>query len=150
MFKKFFEDIEVGDTDTFGSYTVTKDEVITFAKQYDPQPFHLNEEIAKQSVFGGLCASGWHTGAMTMSMLVAHMMKEGVAGMGSPGIDELKWLKPVMVDDVLSVRQTLLSKRESQSWPMMGLLKFKTEVLNNKDVVVMTMIANMMIMRRPQ
>lgn len=150
MFKIFYEDVTVGDTASFGSYTVTKEEVINFASQYDPQPFHLNEEFAKQSVFGGLCASGWHTAAMMMAMTVKELMQQGMASMGSPGIDELRWVKPVMVGDVLRVEQEITEKRESESRPNMGLLKIKTQVINDKDVTVMTLTANMMIMRRPK
>ncbi|WND01470.1 MaoC family dehydratase [Temperatibacter marinus] len=150
MFKIFYEDITIGDQSDFGSYEVTKEEVVDFATKYDPQPFHINEEIAKQSVFGGLCASGWHTGSMMMSMLVQHMMEEGFASMGSPGLDELKWLKPVMPGDILTVRQECIDKRESKSRKNIGLLKFKTEVFNSKGVTVMSVIANAMILKRMQ
>lgn len=148
MFKIFYEDIVVGKTESFGSYEVTKDEIIDFASKYDPQPFHLDETAAKQSVFGDLCASGWHTCAMTMRMLVDHMMGKGLASMGSPGVDEIKWLKPVFPGDVLSVRGELVEKRESQSRPNIGLIKSKYEVQNQTGTTVMTLKTNAMMLKR--
>jgi len=148
MFKIFFEDITIGETETFGSYQVTKDEVIDFASKYDPQPFHLDENIAKQSVFGGLCASGWHTCAMTMRIMVDHMMQQGFAGMGSPGVDEIKWKQPVFPGDTLSVRGEFIEKRESKSRPNLGLVKSRYQVFNQKNELVMQMVANSMVLKR--
>lgn len=148
MFKIFFEDIDVGQKDSFGHYEVTKEEIIEFASKYDPQPFHLDEEIAKQSVFGSLCASGWHTSAMLMRMIVDHMAKRGFAGMGSPGIDGIEWKKPVFPGDVLSAETEITAKRESQSRPNMGLMKSTYSVKNQKGEVVMIMKGNVMVARR--
>lgn len=148
MFKIYFEDFEIGATDTFGAYEVTKEEIIDFASKYDPQPFHLNEEIAKQSVFGDLCASGWHTCGMVMRLSVDNLMARGVAGMGSPGVDELKWKKPCFPGDVLSVTTEVLEARPSQSRPNLGLVKSRMTAKNQAGDVVMTMVANMMILRR--
>ena len=148
MFKIFFEDIVVGQTDAFGSYDVTKDEVIEFASKYDPQPFHLNEEFAKQSVFGGLCASGWHTGSMMMRMMVDHMMDQGLAGLGSPGVDHIGWKKPVFPGDTLSLESEIIDKRDSKSRPTLGLVKSRYKVLNQDGDVVMTMEGNVMIAKR--
>jgi acyl dehydratase len=148
MFKIFFEDLEIGQEDTFGAYEVTKEEVVEFASKYDPQPFHLDEGLAKQSVFGGLCASGWHTCAMLMRMLVDRMMKEGMASMGSPGIDGIDWKKPVMVGDVLSVKTVITAKRDSKSRPNIGFLKGTYEVSNQHGDLVMVVRSNYMVAKR--
>ena len=149
MFKVFFEDVNVGDKKEFGHYEVTKQEVIDFASKYDPQPFHLDEEAAKNSVFGVLCASGWHTSAMTMAMVVKDFTQTGLAGMGSPGLDFLNWHQPVKVGDTLSVITEAVEKRESKSRPNLGFLKNKITTLNEKGETVMTMQANVMVLKRP-
>lgn len=148
MFKKFFEDLVIDEVESFGKYEVTKEEIIDFASKYDPQPFHLDEEIAKQSVFGTLCASGWHTCGMMMRMIVDRMMDEGMAGMGSPGVDELKWHKPVLAGDILSVRGRVTHKRDSKSRPNIGLVKSHYEVLNQKGEMVMSINTNVMMLKR--
>ena len=99
----YFEDISVGDTDSFGAYEVTREEVTTFAGQYDPQPIHTDAETAAESMFGGLVASGWHTAAMTMRMLVDHRLADSGA-MGALGVDDLRWPAPVRPGETLSVR----------------------------------------------
>ena len=118
---QFLEDFIVGDSGWFGSYEVTRDEVIEFATKYDPQPFHLSEEAGKAMHFGGLCASGWHTCAMVMRMTVDHMV-EGNGSLGSPGIDELRWIKPVFPGDTLRIKSTVLDVRPSKSRPNMGIV----------------------------
>ncbi|SDE69959.1 MaoC family dehydratase [Kordiimonas lacus] len=148
MFRIFFEDIDVGQKDAFGSYEVTKEEVIDFASKYDPQPFHLDEEVAKQSVFGALCASGWHTCAMMMRMMVDHMKDKGLAGLGSPGIDGIEWKRPVFPGDVLSIESEYTAKRDSKSRPNLGLVKSAYKVKNQKGEVVMTMRGNAMVAKR--
>lgn len=148
MFKVYFEDMELGVSETFGAYEVTKEEVVDFASKYDPQPFHLDEEIAKQSVFGALCASGWHTCAMTMRMLVDNMMERGFAGMGSPGVDGIKWKQPVFPGDILSVTGEVIEKRDSKSRPNLGLAKSKYEVFNQKGELVMQLLTNVMVLKR--
>ncbi len=107
---QYFEDIEVGSTARFGDYAVTRDEVIAFAEKYDPQPFHLSDAAAAQTHFGRLSASGWHTCAMTMAMLVEHLKANDQAGLGSPGIDELRWLTPVYPGDRLRCESEVLEK----------------------------------------
>jgi acyl dehydratase len=149
MYKIFYEDISVGDSQNFGGYKVTKQEIIEFATKYDPQPFHLDEEAAKNSVFGGLCASGWHTCAMLMRMLVDHLQDKAVASLGSPGIDGIKWIRPVMVGDTLHVETNVTAKRESKSRPNLGLLKGTYIVTNQKGEKVMTMQTNYMVAKRP-
>ena len=148
MFKIFYEDIEPGHTDTFGNYKVSKEEIIDFATKYDPQPFHLNEEFAKHSVFGGLCASGWHTCSMMMRMMVDRMMETGLAGLGSPGLDKVAWKKPVFPDDTLSVQSTITEKRESKSRPNIGLVKSSHEIINQKGEVVAEVHSNIMVAKR--
>lgn len=148
MYKVYFEDISVGDVSTFGAYLVSKDEIIDFAEKYDPQPFHLDEEVAKASLFGGLCASGWHTCAMLMRMLVDNMQAVGMASLGSPGIDGIEWKRPVMAGDTLSVRATVDAKRDSKSRPNVGFLKGTYDITNQKGETVMIMRSNYMVGKR--
>ena len=142
---QYYEDIAVGTRASFGRYAVTREEVIAFAQAYDPQPFHLDDAAAAATHFGRLSASGWHTCAMTMRMLVENMKNNRQAGLGSPGIDELRWLRPVFPGDVLRCETEVLEKRRSQSRPDMGLFKSRLAVFNQDDVPVMTMISNGMI-----
>jgi acyl dehydratase len=146
---QYFEDIAVGATARFGAYEVTREEVMDFARKYDPQPFHLDDEAAAKTHFGRLSASGWHTCAMVMSMVVANLAKNAQAGLGSPGIDELRWLKPVYPGDTLSCETEVLEKRVSASRPEMGLFKSRMTVRNQDGVAVMTMLSNGMIATRP-
>ncbi len=131
-----FESFEVGQKQSFGAYKVTEEEIIEFAQKYDPQFFHLDHEAAKQSLFGGLCASGWHTCAMTMSMLVANMDANG-RSLGSPGIDNLRWLLPVYPGDVLSVQMEVMDTIPSRSRPNIGVVVSKVSVSNHDGKVVM-------------
>ena len=101
---RYFEDLEIGAETFFGSYEVTRDEVLDFARKYDPQPFHLSDEEAAKTHFGRLAASGWHTCAMTMAVIARYVVDDEQAGLGSPGVDELRWLKPVYPGDTLHVR----------------------------------------------
>ena len=137
----YFEDIVVGSKHSFGRKVVTRDEVIEFATKYDPQPFHLSDAAAAQTYFGRLSASGWHTGAMTMAMLVANMQAHPHAGLGSPGIDELRWIKPVYPGDTLRCETEILEKRQSQSKPAMGSFKSRLTVFNQDGQPVMTMVS---------
>ena len=146
---QYFEDVAVGARASFGSYAVDRDEVIAFARKYDPQPFHLSEEAAAQTHFGRLSASGWHTCAMTMAMLVEHFREHEQASLGSPGMDELRWLRPVYPGDTLRVETEVLEKRPSASRPEMGIVKSRTTVLNQDDVAVMTMLSNGLMATRP-
>jgi acyl dehydratase len=140
-----FEDVEVGSTARFGDYAVTRDEVMDFARRYDPQPFHLSDEAAAATHFGRLSASGWHTCAMTMAMIVEQLDRHGEAGLGSPGIDELRWLKPVYPGDRLRCESQVLEKRRSASRPDMGIYRSRMTVFNQDDVAVMRFISNSMI-----
>jgi acyl dehydratase len=135
----YFEDLEIGAKASFGHYEVTREEVIDFASKYDPQPFHLSDEAAAQTHFGRLSASGWHTCAMVMRMLVDNMTERRQAGLGSPGLDELRWLKPVYPGDVLRVETELVSKKQSQSRPEMGSFQSLVSVFNQDGVKVCSM-----------
>jgi len=144
----YFEDLQVGAETEFGSYDVTRDEVIEFASKYDPQPFHLSDEAAAKTHFGRLAASGWHTAAMTMAVIARRVVDQKQAGLGSPGIDELRWKKPVYPGDTLHVRGTILEKTPSRSRPDMGSFRTQTTVTNQDGDVVMTFISIVLIRRR--
>ena len=145
----WWEDIEPGTTARFGAKRVERDEVVAFAEQFDPQPFHLSDEAAAETYFGRLSASGWHTCAMTMRMLVDHMAEHEQAGLGSPGIETLRWLKPVYPGDVLRVESTILDKRPSGSRPDMGSYRSAVTVLNQDGTAVLTFTSTGLIRRRP-
>ena len=136
---RYFEDLEVGETHQFGEYHVTKEEVIEFAEQYDPQPFHTDEEAAEESAFGELVASGWHTAAMCMRMLADGPLQER-AGMGARGVDELRWHRPVKPGDTLHLRTELLEKRISESDPRRGYVNSQMEGINQDGDVVISWI----------
>jgi acyl dehydratase len=144
----YFEDIEPGKKSAFGRYEVTREEVVEFASKYDPQPFHLSDEAAATTYFGRLSASGWHTAAMMMSMLVKNMSNIQQAGLGSPGLDELRWLKPVYPGDVLRVETEILDKTPSRSKPDMGSFRSRATVFNQDNVAVMTVVSIGLIRRR--
>ncbi|MET3825645.1 MULTISPECIES: MaoC family dehydratase [Sphingomonas] len=146
---QYFEDIVPGTKQAFGEYKVTREEVMAFAERYDPQPFHLSDEAAATTHFGRLSASGWHTCAMTMAMVVANLEANQQAGLGSPGIDELRWLKPVYPGDTLRCETEILDTRASRSRPEMGSYRSKMTVLNQDDVVVMTFVSTGLIRTRP-
>ena len=150
MFQKFYEDLDIGAEYNFGGATITKEEIIAFATEFDPQPFHLNEEFAKHSVFGGLCASGWHTASKAMRMRVDYIMEQGLASMGSPGVEQLNWDKPVFPGDTLSIKWKLLEKRVSKSRPGLGFVKFSDETYNQNGEKVMTMTATLMVLLKQQ
>lgn len=134
---QYFEDYIVGTKSSFGRYEVTREEVIEFASKYDPQPFHLLDEAAAKTYFGRLSASGWHTCAMLMRMLVENMKDQKTASLGSPGLESLQWKKPVYPGDVLRVETELFEKRRSKSRPEMGITKNRVQVFNQNDELVM-------------
>lgn len=146
----YFEDLVVGAETDFGSYDVTREEVVDFAGKYDPQPFHLSDEEAAKTHFGRIAASGWHTAAMTMAVIARHVVAEKQAGLGSPGIDELRWLKPVYPGDTLHVSGVIEEKRESRSKPDIGIFRTRTTVTNQDGVPVMTFVSIVLIRRRPE
>jgi len=143
----YFEDIEPGGVYELGTRTVTESEIVAFAREWDPQPFHTDPEAAKESVFGGLIASGWHTGSMWMRMYVDTML--GSAARGSPGIEELRWLAPVRPGDTLSGRLTVLEATASSTKPDRGTIRIRGEMVNQDGVTVMSMTSRGHFGRRP-
>lgn len=146
---RYFEDLQVGDKASFGSYTVTREEVLEFAGRYDPQPFHLSDEAAAQTHFGRMSASGWHTCAMTMSMVVEDMKANATASLGAAGIDDMRWMKPVFPGDTLRCETEILEVKPSESRPERGSFRNRMTVINQHDEPVMTFISRGMIARRP-
>ncbi|MES2994096.1 MAG: MaoC family dehydratase [Pseudomonadota bacterium] len=134
----YWEDFPVGNLREFGAMRVTREAILAFASQFDPQPFHLDDTAAEASLFGRLSASGWHTCAMSMRMMCDEYLLES-SSLGSPGIDSLRWVKPVLVGDTLSVRMTVLEARPMKSRPAVGLILSKWEVLNQDRELVLTM-----------
>jgi acyl dehydratase len=147
---RYFEDLEVGAETYFGSYNVTREEVLEFAHKYDPQPFHISDEEAAKTHFGQIAASGWHTAAMTMAVIARYVVKDEQAGLGSPGVDELRWLKPVYPGDTLHVRGKIVETRPSQRRPEIGSFRTETIVTNQDDVPVMRFTSIVLVRRRPQ
>ena len=145
----YFEDLEVGSETYFGSYDVTREEVLEFARKYDPQPFHVSDEAAAKSPFGRIAASGWHTCAMTMAVLARYVVEHEQAGLGSPGIDELRWKKPVYPGDTLHVSGRIIEKTPSRSRPEMGSFRTEMRVTNQDDASVLTFTSIVLIRRSP-
>ena len=146
---RWFEDYVPGAVHDLGSVVVDEQEVIAFARQFDPQPFHLDKERAEQSTFGGLIASGWHTACMAMRLIVDHYLSEA-SSEGSPGIDELRWLRPVRPGDQLTVRITILDARRSRSRPERGIVRSQIDTLNQDGEVVMHLTSTIFIRCRNQ
>ena len=143
---RFLEDYPVGTTAELGSVRVSEDEICSFATRYDPQPFHTDPERAKSWPYGGLIASGWHTCAMMMRVIVDHFI-DGDSSLGSPGLGPIRWKLPVRPDDVLRVRARVVDSRISQSKPDRGTLTFEVDVVNQNDETVMTVENWIAIMR---
>lgn len=132
---------------TFGPRLIERDEVIAFAQQFDPQPFHLSEEAGQASLFGGLAASGWHTAGIVMRLMCDGFLLDS-SSLGSPGLESLRWLKPVLVGDALRARMTVLASRPMKSKPHVGLVQTRWEAINQRDEVVMTIESWAMFGRR--
>jgi len=145
--KFYFEDFSPGWTAEYGPRRVTREEMIGFAAQFDPQPMHLDEEAARHTMLGGLAASGWHTCSVMMKMIADGVLLDS-ASMGAPGIEEVKWLKPVRPGDSLTVRGSVLSTRASQSKPDRGFVGFFWEVFNDRGEKVMTLTCPQMMLKR--
>jgi acyl dehydratase len=146
--ERYFEDYIVGEQLTYGDYLITAQEIHDFATRYDPQSFHLDEEAARQSIYGGIIASGWMTGSIMMRLMADHFISPR-ASMGSPGVDELRWQIPVRAGDRLKVRVTTVSARRSKSKPDRGIIQATHEGLNQKDELVMSYKAMGMYLCRP-
>lgn len=137
---RYFEDYVPGAVHECGSISVQEDDILSFARQFDPQPLHLDPEAARRSVFEGLIASGWHTAGLMMRLYVEYYLSQ-VASLSSPGVDELRWLKPVRPGDELFLRVTVMGATRSRSKPDRGVVRSFIEVRNQKQEVVMTMKA---------
>ncbi len=145
----YWEDFPVGAVREFGGMTVSRDEIVEFARRYDPQPFHVDEAAASESPYGGLIASGWHTGALAMRMMCDAYLLDA-ASLGSPGLENLRWVAPVRPGDTLRVRLTVLAARTMQSRPQVGLVESRWEVFNQHDEMVLDMRGWGMFARRPE
>ena len=146
---RFFEDYVPGTTVDCGSFSLSEAEIIAFAKEYDPQPFHVDPVAAKDGPFGGLIASGWHTTSMMMRLLVDSYVSPE-SSLGAAGVDELRWPKPVRPGDTLHVRATVIEARRSSSKPDRGIVKTRMELTNQDGVLVMKATAiNFILLRDP-
>jgi acyl dehydratase len=134
----WWEDFSVGDSTEMGRHTFTEEEIVAFARQFDPQPFHIDPEAAKASIYGGLIASGWHTCSVGMRMMCETYINRSIS-MGSPGVDNIRWLKPVRPGDTLVYSRTVLEARPSRSRPDAGLVKSRWEAVNQRGEQVLTM-----------
>ena len=143
----YWEDMLPGSVRDLGTITPTREEIIAFASQFDPQPFHLDEEAAKASVFGSLCASGWHTCAMAMRLMVTNFLHES-SSLGSPGLENLQWKKPVLPNDTLRLQHKILASRPMQSKPDVGLVRTQWEMHNQHGDLVLHMEGWGMFRRR--
>ena len=132
-----------------GSLTVDQDEIIAFARQYDPQPMHIDPNAAGFTIYGGLIASGWHTGALFMRLLVTNLIA-GTSSMGSPGMEDLRWPAPVRPGDTLSAQIEVIEARASNSRPTMGIVRWRGEVRNQDGRLVMSALGTNFFGRRPQ
>ena len=144
----YWEDFPVGDTMEMGVHTFTEQEIIDFARQFDPQPFHIDPVAAKSSFFGGLVASGWHTCAIAMRLMVDKYVARS-ASLGSPGLDNIRWVAPVRAGDTIRYRRTTTKARPSESKPGVGLVHSRWEAFNQRGETVMTMEGWGMFRRRP-
>ena len=145
--KYYWEDMPVGSTRDLGTITPTAEEIVAFATQFDPQPFHFDEEAAKQSVFGGLCASGWHTCSMAMRLMVTNFLVES-SSQGSPGLENIKWLKPVFPGDTLRLQHTVVESRPMTKRLDVGLVRTVWAMFNQRGEQVLHMEGYGMFRRR--
>lgn len=146
-FKYWFEDFPVGMAVEIPGPRLTRESIVEFASRYDPQPFHVDESAGKESMFGGLIASGWHTVSLAMRMICDAYLLEA-ASLGSPGVNEVRWLKPVRPGDTIRLRMSVIEARPSVSKPDRGTVLHRWEVLNQKDEIVMSMEGYGMFRRR--
>ena len=148
MTHQYLEDFAVGQTFRSGRLQIDKDRIKAFAAEFDPQPFHLDEEAARETIFGGLAASGWHTAAVTMRLLVESELQpcDGIVG---AGFDEFRWPRPVRPGDELRVESEILEVRPSKSHPEQGIIKVRTTTINQNDEAVQVLIGNLVVPRRP-
>ncbi len=148
MKERYFEDLKIGDRFKSGTYKVSEDQIVSFAREFDPQPFHIDRAVAHKTMFGGLFASGWHTAAITMRLFVQTLnFAEGAIGLG---VDELRWPNAVRPDDVLHVETEILDVRESRSKPTHGIIRIRNVTTNQRSEIVQTMFASALVSRRAQ
>jgi acyl dehydratase len=148
MTGRYFEDLKAGDTFKSQSYQVSEEQIVSFAREFDPQPFHVDRAVADKTMFGGLFASGWHTAAITMRLFVKALnFAEGAIGLG---VDELRWPNAVRPDDVLQVETEMLDVRESRSKPTHGIIRIRNVTTNQRGEIVQTMFASALVSRRTQ
>ena len=147
MPKYHWEDFKPGDVAVYGPRLVTREEIVAFAAEFDPQPMHLDEAAASATLLGGLAASGWHVSSLVMRMMADGFIVDS-SSMGGPGVDEMRWLKPLRPGTQIRLRATVMESRASKSRPEMGLTKFRYELLDEAGEVVATMVATAMFGRR--
>ena len=145
---RWFDDYKPGAVYEYGYATVTEDELLDFARKFDPQPIHIDPDYAATGPFGGLIASGWHTAGLMMRLLADNYLSK-VASLASPGVDELRWPHPVRAGDVLRLRVEVVEARESRSKPDRGVVRTRAELLNQADIVVLSLLAVNMVKKRP-
>lgn len=145
----YLDDLAPGQTYGSGETTVTEADIVRFAKEFDPQPFHLDAERARATFFGGLAASGWHTAALTMRLLVDSEMRLA-GGIIGAGMDELRWPKPLRPGDTIRLESEVIEVRPSRSRPSQGLAKVRTTTLNQHGEAVQVLVANLLVVRRPE
>ena len=145
---RYFDDFQIGQSFASGTLRVDKEQIKRFASEFDPQPFHVDEVAARSTIFGGLAASGWHTTALTMRLLVNSELKIA-GGLVGAGLDELRWPRPVRPGDELHLESEVIAVRPSSSRPGQGIIKMRTTTFNQKDEPVQIMIANLVVPARP-
>ena len=157
MTPQYWEDLEIGTRRELGSYTFTQDEIIAFARKYDPQPFHVDPVAAEQSMFGGIVASGWHTAAIWMKLAIDGRTRDKASGRAgpmrsgvSPGFEDMKWLKPVRPGMTLTYSSQITGKTELRSRPELGLVKSRNEARDESGELVMSFVGKSFIQRRPK
>ena len=143
----YFEDLNIGKKILIGPISVSEKEIIEFAKKFDPQPFHIDIEKAKDSLFGNLCASGWHTCSLYMRMLYDGLLIN-LASLGSPGMNEIRWIKPLFPDETINGELTIISKTPSKSKPSIGSMVIDSKVFNSKKELIMTMQSISIVKKR--
>jgi acyl dehydratase len=148
MALRYFEDFNIGEKTELGSHAVTEAEMLAFAREYDPQRIHVDRDFAARTMFGGLIASGWHTCAMFMRMLVDHMLIDASA-IASPGVDAIRWIRPVRAGDVLRAEAEVIEITPSRGRPDRGLVKHDCKVFNQQGELVMTLRTLALFARRP-
>ncbi|MGI9610302.1 MAG: MaoC family dehydratase [Acidimicrobiia bacterium] len=143
--ERYFDDWSIGEVFETHAHEMTAERMLSFAEEFDPQPFHTDPQAASESIYGGLIASGWHTGSVLMRLATTLL---GPSSMGSPGVDNLRWLGPVRAGDNLRLRLTVLDTRTSESKPDRGIIRLKQELLNQRDEAVMSLEATLFMKRR--